>query len=179
MPKATITLTNGTIVTIDGSLEDVNYLVNIYTPSSSKPQIHKKTAKSKRVKVERPHSNKFDALRITNTIHNCDEAEKIEKNILDKPNELNRVLLPLYILEKYLKDESGLTTSEISKVTVKLGVKVSRQNSLRAVKFTGPKYIFSQSEGNRFPRYQLNRRGMKYMDSVISGTAISDEGGEI
>lgn len=179
MPKATIALANGTTITIDGTLEDINYLVNIYSPSNTKPLKNKKLPKSKKVKSNRPLANKFDVLRITNALHNCEEIEEIEKNILDKPNELNRVLLPLYVLEKHLKDETGLTTSEISKVTIKLGVKVSRQNSLRAVKFTGPKYILSQSEGSHFPRYRLNRRGMKYMESVINGTTSSDEGGAI
>ncbi|MBI5953473.1 MAG: hypothetical protein HY865_17605 [Chloroflexi bacterium] len=178
MPKATIKLINGTIVTIDGSLEEVNYLINLYKlkdiANTNDKKIVKKAKKKKSPIQTQTSKNKFDVLKIINTLRDCNEADNIEKNVLDKPSELNRVLLPLYILEKHLHDEIGLTTSEISKVAIKLGVKVSRQNSLRAIKFTGPKYVFTDAEGARIPRYRLNRRGVQYMEGVINGTNISD-----
>jgi hypothetical protein len=174
MPKATITLTNGTTITIDGALDEINYLMNLYktkdTTISNNKRTPQKTKKKKRHSSSQISQSKFDVLKIVNTIRDCDEADEIEKNILDKTNELHRVLLPLYILEKYLLDETGLTTSEISKVAIKLGVKVSRQNALRAVKFTGPKYVFTSIEESRYPRYRLNRRGIQYMTNVIKKT---------
>jgi hypothetical protein len=177
MPKATITLSNGTIITIDGSLDEVDRLIKIYksdNSTNSTAEAKKPSLKSEEKKV-RTNSAKthVDILKIINTMRECDQAENIEKYILDKSNELNRVLLPLYVMAKYHNDETGLTTSEISKVTVKLGVKVSRQNSLRALKFTGPKYIFTDAEQSRFPRYRLNRRGIQYMEKLLIGQETS------
>jgi hypothetical protein len=96
----------------------------------------------------------------------CPEAEVIGRRILDTTNEANRVLVPLYIVHEYLDSAFGLTTSEISEVTIELGAKVSRQNSLRALKFTVPKLVIKQGEP---PRYKIHRRGLIHMKSVLQG----------
>jgi hypothetical protein len=121
--------------------------------------------------VQKDTSKDINLIQIANTIKTCEQAEAIDDYILDKPNEANRVLLPLFIVYEYFDNAFGLTTSEISKVTIELGVKVSRQNCLRALKFTAKSYVLK--DGNP-PRYTLNRRGLAFIRSVLSGATEED-----
>jgi len=169
MAKASLKLKNGTTINIEGTVEEIKKLIGFYggspSPEVSKPLLNTNPSVSKKDKPEDK-----DLLQIVNTIKTCEQAEVIEKYILDKTNEANRALLPLFIIYEYFENAFGLTTSEISKITVELGVKVSRQNSLRALKFTANAYIIKS--GNP-PRYTLNRRGVAFMRSLLSGA--SDE----
>jgi hypothetical protein len=179
MVKATLTLPNGTIVTIEGSVEEVQTLFRFYGEVDNNldgekqklfevdntfdiGEISKKT---------KPDDN--DLIKMSTLAKTCSEADVIEKSILDKQNEANRVLLPLYLVHEYLSNPYGLTTSEISKVTIELGTKVSRQNVLRALKFSANG--FTQKQGNP-PRYTINRRGISHIKSVLAGK-VDLEGG--
>jgi hypothetical protein len=173
MARASFTLQNGTTVAVEGTVEEIHKLMEFYGGSVSKTP--------KKLDIKRPSQpdtttkkdgpKEFDLMEIVNTIKSCEQAEDIESYILDKTNEANRVLLPLFIVYEYFDNSFGLTTSEISKVTVELGVKVSRQNSLRALKFSGKAYIIKS--GNP-PRYTLNRRGIAFMRSLLSGANEED-----
>lgn len=175
MPKATFTLPDGTTVMIDGSAREVKSLLEYYSARKSQDHIPVKQktkiindAKNKTHDKKTTHNPSADLIGIVKLIKTCDEAGAIEKEILDQSSEVNRVLLPLYMIYKHKDNSFGLTTTELSKVTEQLHVRVSRQNSLRALK-DAPKYI--ASDRARTPRYKLNRRGAKFMEKVLSGTA--------
>jgi hypothetical protein len=177
MVKAIFTLPNGTSVSIDGTPEEVKDLLAFYAedkktgkPVTSPHKITEPKPEEKNPIEKKIKPDNTDIEKIVETVKTCPEAESIEKYILDKTNEANRVLIPLYAIHEYFNDAFGLTTTEISKVTTGLGVRVSRQNSLRGannvqgfvVKFGNP------------PRYQINRRGITHIKAVLSGTQTTD-----
>jgi hypothetical protein len=173
MAKASLTLENGTIVVVEGTIEEIQKLIEYYGGPNSRLQ--KKTDQQPSVSnttySEKDIVQNYDLTEIVNTIKSCEQAEGIEKYILDRTNEANRVLLPLFIVYEYFDNSLGLTTSEISRVTIDLGVKVSRQNALRALKFSAKAYTIKS--GNP-PRYILNRRGIAFMRSLVSGANEED-----
>lgn len=179
MAKATLNLPNGTIVTISGSTGEIQKLLEIYGESDNKLssattallEFQKPTAT-----IPSPTSAKVNLAEIVTLVKTCKEAESIETQILDKRGEVNRVLLPLYIIHEYINNSFGLTTNEIETVTKDLGIRVSRQNSLRAIKNSGSKYVVSDQvrKAGAKLHYKLNRRGVQYFKSVIARTTTDE-----
>jgi hypothetical protein len=178
MPKASFTLPNGTVVTIDGTPSEVRNLLAFYggNPEKGKHAGQKQIANAglQKTAAEKQISPAKIA-KIVNKIKSCPEAEGIEKNILAKTYEANRVLLPLYIIHKYIGNAFGLTTTEISKVTVELGarVRVSRQAAFRAlVRSPASRYVLTDKARQMgiATRYTMDARGVQYLKKVIAGT---------
>jgi hypothetical protein len=177
MANASFTLQNGSTVVVEGTVEEIQKLIDFYGGTVNKPpkNLNKNRPSESATSSKEDGPKQFDLIEIVNTIKSCEQAEDIENYILDKTNEANRVLLPLFIVYEYFDNALGLTTSEISKVTIELGVKVSRQNSLRALKNSAKAYIVKS--GNP-PRYTLNRRGIAFMRSLLSGADEEDTTGK-
>ena len=181
MIKATFSLPNGTVVTIEGTQGDVQNLLDYYSgthpgdgiqPKHESKRVVKATPKT--VKSETSEITPDTLIEIVNLIRSCPEAEAIEKNILEaKSSEAVRVLLPLYIVHEYFGNSFGLTTVEIGDITAELGskVKVRRQNVLRAVKFSGSKYVLGDRarKVGTGTRYTLSERGAQYIKSILTG----------
>lgn len=108
-------------------------------------------------------------LLIVNKIKNCEESEKIEKEILDKTSMHGRILLPFYICYKYFPQQ-GLTTGDIEKVTSELRVKIQTPNVSRAISESLQKYLDGNSTRvkGKAVFYKLNRKGAKYFESLLS-----------
>jgi len=108
-------------------------------------------------------------LLIINKIKNCDEAEKIEKEILDKTAMSGRILLPFYICHKYFP-EQGLTTGDVAKITLDLGAKVQVPNVSKAISKSLLKYLDGNSTRakGKIMVYKLNRKGAKYFESILN-----------
>lgn len=177
MAKATLKLTNGTLVTIEGTVEEIEKLLQIYSGKiePGKPETPKLITKDKSDVA--PAKSTLDMMEIINQIKTCDEAEAIEKQILDRTSEVNRVLLPLYIIHEHLKNAYGLSPTEIANITTELGIRVSRQNALRAVKFSGARYVISDKprKTGTTSYYKINRRGVQYIKSVIAGSSNEEQ----
>lgn len=182
MLKATFSLPNGTLVTVEGQQEDVQNLLDYYSnthPSHPAPPKHesKTVIKPAPHKAPKPESTDISTethIKIVNLIRSCPEAEAIEKNILEaKSSEGLRVLLPLYIVHEHFENSFGLTTVEIESITAELGkkVKVRRQNALRAVKSSVSKYVLGDRarKVGTGTRYTLSDRGVQYIKSVLEG----------
>jgi hypothetical protein len=181
MIKATFSLPNGTIVTIEGVQGDVQNLLDYYNntyPSETIPP--KRGVKKiimptqKTIKPDATNISPDTLTKIVNLIRSCPEAEAIEKNILEaKSSEAVRVLLPLYIVHEYIENSFGLTTVEIGEITAELGnkVKVRRQNVLRAVKYSASKYILGDRarKVGTGTRYTLSERGVQYIKLILTG----------
>lgn len=183
MLKATFSLPNGTLITIEGLREDVQNLLDYYSnthPSDSTLPKHESKVVSKTVhKAAKPETSDDISpdmiIKIVNTIRSCLEAEAIEKNILEaKSSEAVRVLLPLYIVHEYLDNSFGLTTVDIGAITAELGdkVKVRRQNVLRAVKSSASKYVLGdrRRKVGTGTHYTINERGVQYIKSILAGS---------
>jgi hypothetical protein len=179
MIKASFTMTDGTIVNIEGEPGKVKEFFDLLGHTSStpakKPKVENTAAKTK--KENTPGANKRitaeTITQIVNLIKSCKEAEAIEKNILKSSNDRNRALLPLYIVHEYLENAYELSTVEIDHITSELGskVKVSRQNVNRAfVRKETSKYVLADTtrKSGRATRYKLNDRGIEYMRSVLA-----------
>lgn len=178
MPKASFELPNGTVVTIEGTTQEVEKLLQTYAGHTQKAKPEKKGSASKpKSNLNKTEESSSRLMEIVNLAKTCDEAEAIEKQILDKTSEVNRVLLPLYIIHEYLDNEFGLSTVEVDSVTTELGVRVSRQNALRVVKYSATRYVLSDKPRKKgsSSHYKLNRRGLQYMKSVIAGSANDDQ----
>ena len=182
MPKALLTLANGTVVTIEGTVPEVHELLSFYSPATSKPASGHTLvppAKLPTQKAVLPTQEKtepdVDLMAIVNHVKSCDEAESIEKRILDQTNQLARVLLPMYIVCEHMKNAHGLTSGEISKVTVQLGVPIKRPNVSNTLSGAASKYIIGDTvrKTGQAVRYKLSRRGQAYLKEIITGREAS------
>lgn len=184
MPKASIKLPDGTSVVIDGSPEEVAKLLALYGGAASKEgarspnppkQPKKESSSGKREKLAKNNSaaNNVDLASIIEKIKNCDEAENIEIEILDKTGQVNRILLPLFIVHKYMDNEFSMTSGEVSQITTDLGIPVQQPNVSRTLSGTASKYVIGDKvrKKGQAVRYKLSRRGVQYFNKVLNGEA--------
>jgi len=182
MAKASIQLAEGTSVQIDGSPEEIARVLAFYGGKTSPatpivPQKMKqpnvKVAATERATAETGPS--LNLSQIVNLIKTCDEAETIETRILDKSSQLNRILLPLYIICRYLDNAVGLTSGEISQITKELGIPVSQPNASRTLSGTASRYIVGDKVRKKGQpvRYKLSRRGLQYLSEIMATTRKS------
>ena len=189
MAKAGLTLPNGTIVQIEGTVEEVQALLAHYgsgampapTPTPRKTAPGRPKRRPKAASKAWPSAEEKTAgttpnlAEIVNFTKTCDEAEGIEAQILDRTSVVYRTLLPLYIVHEHLANGFGLTSGEVSKITTDLGVPISQPNASTTLSGTGSKYVIGDKvrKKGQAVRYKLSRRGLKYMKAVIAGK--SDE----
>ncbi len=191
MAKASLTLPNGTLVQIEGTLEEVQALLAHYGSGSApnRSSDSKKSASGTSQKRRRSESPSNSAPRATsgdsdtspnwaeivNLTKTCDEAESIEAQILDRTSQVDRTLLPLYVVHEHLGNKFGLSSGDVSKITTDLGVPISTANASGTLSGTAAKYVMGDKVRKRGQavRYKLSRRGVQYMKAVIAGK--SDE----
>jgi hypothetical protein len=141
MAKASMTLPNGTVVQIEGTADEVRNLLHFYAADTGQSQGQPRNAASPSPKRKqskppsqlraghRPSESAPNLSEIVNLAKNCDEAEKIERQILDRASQVDRTLLPLYLVHEHLENAFGLSSGDISKITTDLGVPVSTPNA--------------------------------------------------
>lgn len=182
MAKASLKLSNGTVVTLEGTPEEVKALLELYGGERQsvpklvlrqgqhpKPQPRARSAKRDETKGD----GNLDLNAIVTLAKDCDEAEVIEEEILDSPAQVNRTLLPLYIVHEHLDNAFGLTSGEVTKVTTDLGIPISQPNASRTLSGTAAKYVIGDKVKikGQAVRYKLSRRGIQYMKQVLAGNA--------
>ena len=183
MAKASLKLSNGTHVEIEGTAEEVHKLLNLYSHAESDPELtspkpgRKRSAKqspgpikSKKQATENGHG--VDLAKIVHEIKDGGQADKIADHILDKVSLVNRVLLPLYIVHEHLGNKWGMTSGDISKITTDLGVRVSQPNASGYLSGSAKRYVIGDKVRRKGEavRYKLSRKGLLYMKSVLKGT---------
>ena|ERR1700730_3248245 len=181
MAKASIKLPDGTSVQIEGDPEEVAKLLAIYgggkTAAAPVGQSDAKKKRSPRKaragQAISDSSATANLSQIINLIKTCDEAEAIEEKILDKVSQVNRILLPLYIVHEHLDNAHGLTSGEVSQVTTDLGIPVSTPNASTTLSGTASRYVIGDKvrKKGQAVRYKLSRRGLQYLKSVLDGKA--------
>lgn len=177
MSTSKILLPNGTVITVEGSPDEIRAILSHYDAAgkSAVPASVSKSRKSKKTKahvVTVPESETTSAvMEIVNSIKESDDAEAIETNILDRSSQIDRILLPLYISNKYHSNRFVLTTGEIAKVLMELGVPISTPNVSTAISSSASKYVVGNTARKKGQpvRYKLTRRGVQYMTSVVEG----------
>jgi hypothetical protein len=174
MAKALLTLPNGTVVQIDGTPEEVQQLLEFYggPPPKKRGRAAPRT-KSPQEKAPKKEASPetVDYAEIVNLVKDCDEAQAIEEHILDRSSQVDRTLLPLYIVYEYLENKFGLTSGEVSKVTTDLGIPISQPNASRTLAGTASRYVIGDKvkKKGQTVRYKLSRRGVKYLKAVLEG----------
>jgi len=166
MAKSTITLPDGTTIIIDGTLEEIKKIISLY--SFQKKEILNETKKDKGKKKNAVESTEDILLKITNHIKECDEAEAIAKNILDRPGQVDRVLLPLYIADK-LDQKILLTSGDIYEVLKELGIKMVIPNISKTLRNSASKYVMADKRVKRGQAggYRITRPGIQYLSKVL------------
>ena len=181
MAKAHLTLPNGTQVAIVGTPEEVHRLLTLAAGGGTAPKRVTKVSRKpvrggQRAKAADPDADSIDLTQIVNFAKDCDEADGIETNILDRTSIVDRVLLPLYVLKKHAESTGGLTSGEISKITKELGVPVSQPNTSTALSGAASKYVMGDKVRRKGQpvRYRLSRRGEQYLAAVVRGKSGED-----
>jgi hypothetical protein len=178
MATSKILLPNGTVITVEGSPEEIKTILSHYDNAPHKNASVVGVAKSSNSKkskahvVNVPEGEKTDAvMEIVNSIKDSDDAESIETNILDRSSQIDRILLPLYISSKYHGNRFVLTTGEIAKILMELGVPINIGNVSTAISTSASKYVVGDKARKKGQptRYKLTRRGEQYMTSVLEG----------
>ena len=178
MAKASLNFANGTMVTIEGSKEEVSFLLGVYqVPPESKRKLesisniqNNESGISKTKLKGSQVSEDIDLiLTIVNKTKDCENAENIENNIFDRSSQINKILLPLYVSYKYFGNKYSLTSGEISKITAKLGIPLNISNVSNALSGSAARYVMgnkTKKTGGGL-RYNLTHRGLKYMKEII------------
>ena len=182
MAKASLKLPNGSLITLEGTPQEVKQLLELYggkprrVPESESGDHAARKTKSResgsRSSVDMDHEN-LDLNQIVTLAKDCEEAEAIEQQILDRTAQVDRTLLPLYIVHEYLNNAFGLTSGEVKKITTDLGIPISQPNASRTLSGTASKYVIGDKvkvKGQPV-RYKLSRRGVKYMKEVLAGNS--------
>jgi hypothetical protein len=174
MPRATIDLPDGTRVTIDGTPQEVQALVEYY--QARQTGAPKPTSRSTTKPLSGQQKKSVDHSAIVMLVKTIDEAENIERNILDRTSQVDRTLLPLYIVHEHLGGAYGLTSGDVSKITTELGIPIATANASRTLSGTASRYVIADQmrKKGRAIRYKLSRRGARYMKSVIAGSGNED-----
>jgi len=178
MAKANLTLPNGTVVNIEGTPEEVQHLLAVYSDPLAPASARSRASDAQRTsgpqaKVSQAAPNggdtKVDLVEIVNLVRTCDTSERIESAVLDSTNVLNRVLLPLFIVHEHKANAFGLTSGEVNKILTELGVPITQPHVSTCLSGPAKSYVIGDKmrvKGHAV-RYKLNRRGVQYFQQVL------------
>lgn len=174
MPKATIKLASGAVVNIAGTVADIKELLSFYGGLGVQHEPRAKTTASRPTPEKapaQPQKEKLSLTEIVRQIKDCDEAEDMERRILDTTSQINRILLPLFIVYRYMSGKYGLTSGDISAITKELGIPIHVANVSNALTSSTKRYVIGDTVRRQGQpvRYKLSRRGAKYIENVIKG----------
>ena len=186
MAKASIRLPNGTSVLIEGTTEEVRQLLEFYGQAGGPPAKPKRQPAGRKpsrprkappVSDDSTETDRPNLAEIVNLVKNCDETEAIEAQVLDRTSQVNRILLPLYIVHEHLDNAFGLSSGDINKITVDLGIPIKSPNVSKTLASSASRYVMGDKvrKSGRATRYKLSRRGLKYFNSVLKGSTDDDE----
>ncbi|MEO6014329.1 MAG: hypothetical protein ABIQ30_12210 [Devosia sp.] len=171
MPTAKIELANGTTISIEGDVADVERVARVFSnPPGVVPQsLPKKRGQSRLPATDGPEMEFVDIPGLVRAIRDCDDAQAIEERILDQRDNLNLVLLPIFILNWQIDEQKGLTSGDVSRVTDQLGVKVLTSNASKMLSGKARAYVSGDTVRKKGSavRYKMTRRGIAYMRGVI------------
>lgn len=172
MAKASLTLPDGTTVLVEGSPEEIQKIISLHRSSITQTAETKIEEKSTQRKPRQParQDRELDLFELVNAFKSSDEAGLIERNILDRSGQVDRILLPLYIIHKHFSGSLGLNSTKIVKFLAELGITIFQSNVAKTLSSTASKYVMGDKLRKRGPggvKYRLTRRGVQYLSSVI------------
>ena len=180
-PKANISLPDGTRIELDGSLDELQKLTeHFHSRSTAVPEAPRQPTYAPAPQprdTDPPDAGGVgggdeepDVARIVAVIRDCDEAEAIERKVLDKRDVLNRVLLCLWVVNRHISQSMGLTSGDVERITDQLGTKVAISHASTTLSDKAKSYVTGDSvrkQGGTV-RYRLNRRGVQYFGALLA-----------
>ena len=111
----------------------------------------------------------IDIMQIVNAINESGEYDTIEEKILNKSNQLNRILLVFYFVNKIFGNNASITTGDVQKVTDQLGVKIKSSNVAGKMK-DNSKYFSADTVRKKgaIVNYKLNKKGLDYFSELLT-----------
>lgn len=172
-PKASILLPNGTKIEFEGSLEELQGLTMHLQGQRSAVASVKAAPVGERLAVvgdEGGMEDEPDIARIVGIIKECDEAERIDAKVLGQRDVLNRVLMCLWVVHRYINPMLGLTSGEVERITDQLGVRVAISHASTTLSEKARPYVTADSVRKRGAavRYRINRRGVEAFEGVLA-----------
>lgn len=174
MAKTTIQLANGTIITVEGSADEIAKVMDLYGQGQS---LHRKHQKVKITKSKRASSSgapssedgKVDILELVNATKDADDFDQIEKNILDQASQVDRVLLPLFVVDRSFGSSYTLTSNDIYKYLKDFGINMALPNISKTLSKTAIKYVMGDSTRKKgVSSYRIARKGKQYIEQTLS-----------
>jgi hypothetical protein len=171
MVKSTISLSDGTIITVEGSTKEVERILDLYVTKNVKSSNQEKVAPHKHVteRSENINSDKIGALSLVNAMKNSSDFDEIEKKILDTASQVDRVLLPLYILDKEFVGGASLTSNDVYKFLKEFGISMALPNISKTLGKTAAKYVIADSTRRKGAStgYKISRKGRQYVEQIL------------
>lgn len=178
-PKASFSLPDGTKIEFDGTVEELQSLTasiharSTAAPAPAAPANSARTFTPAPAPAEGdiPPDAEPDIARIVGLIKDCDEAELIDSKVLAKRDALNRVLMCLWVVQKYVHPMLGLTSGDVERITDQLGVKVAISHASTTLSDRAKAFVTGDAVRKQGApvRYRLNRRGMAAFEEVLNG----------
>jgi len=179
VPKSTVKLPNGTLITVEGAVEDIERVITAATASSiSSGGFEQTSKKQNRLPSNAPSRTdssvdeaSVNLVEIVHLAKTCDEADAIAEQVLDKRSAVNRILLPLFLVHEHKSNAYGLTSGQISKVLKELGTPMDVRNVSTILSgpakglVTGDKV---RTQGQAVS-YKIIRRGVQHFKQALSG----------
>jgi hypothetical protein len=173
MTSATLTLPSGTVVEIKGTVEEIHRILELHN-SGEQPRVPRRARRSPR--EISPTAIEGGAVvsihEIINHVRSCDEAERLEKCVLDGNSQVARALLPLYIVHKYMDDAFALAAAEIAEICKQLGVPMVPENVSKTLRGGAARFVMLEPAGPP-KKFRINRRGLQHMAEILSGEKAS------
>jgi hypothetical protein len=169
MASARLTLRDGTIVTIKGSTEEIKAILMLHQPGDGQ-RVHSARHRSHLQKKAKTAIERDSHIKIIEEqVKECNDFDVISSNILDARARLPKILLPLYIVERYLDEKNLLTSGEISCILRELGVRIDQPDVSKLLATDGSKYVVGDKtrEKGSPVRYKILRRGVEYIEGLL------------
>ncbi|MGA2916865.1 MAG: hypothetical protein ABSE89_12645 [Sedimentisphaerales bacterium] len=133
---------------------------------------NKKSNKKGQKEIEPLNDSLFDIAKFVGQIKDSKIYEQVEKNIIDKRNQLAKILMCLYFAREFL-ETPYLTTGQIEAITNELNIKVEIANASNVIK-KNQKYFTGKTVRKRgLPvPYKLNRLGEKAFEKMLNGEKL-------
>lgn len=167
MVKSTIKLENGTLITVEGTVEEVAKLISIYGSHGS-VQTTKENKNAPKHDVD--DGDKMDTIALVNATKDSEYYEGIEKHILDKAGQVDRVLLPLFIAEIKFGADAALTSNDVYKFLKEFGINMALPNISKTLSGPAKNYVMSNSVRKKGTAcsYRLSRKGKQHIEQILA-----------
>jgi len=188
MPKTTIQLPNGTIITVSGATEDIERIIaaassNVSSSTDrgirheSKPHLRKRSPAKPSGSAVPARAPDVDLVEIVHLVKTCKESDAIAEHVLDKRGAVNKVLLPLYIIHEHKDNGFGLTSGQISRILKELGIPIDVRNV--STYLSGDARGYVTGDRVRVPgqpvSYKIIRRGVQHFKNFLAGGASGND----